>query len=88
MPKEETPKWINRVREEMICKLQNFTPQPNDFQYKACDHGFKLIFTPQTLIRELDSDEVPHDEFKFKDFGDILNGKFRGDLLIGIKLHL
>lgn len=84
MPKEETNKWTNRVREEMICKLQNFNVAPNDFKYKACDHGFKLIFTPTTLLRELDSSEIPNEELKFKDFGDILNGKYRADLLVGI----
>lgn len=72
----------------MTCKLQNFIPRPNDFKDKACDHLYKLLFTLGTLLREVDSSKVPHDDFKFKESGDILNGKFRSDLLVGMILDL
>jgi hypothetical protein len=63
--------------------MDNFKVANNDLVVKACDHRFRLIVTGATVIRSQDFPDIPMATLNFKDFGEVLAGKYRQDLLVG-----
>ncbi|KAE9617964.1 hypothetical protein Lalb_Chr03g0041121 [Lupinus albus] len=54
-----------------------------DLQYKACDHVYRMQFTPGTTLKQREFHDIPELEYDFKKFSDILSENFRADMLIG-----
>ncbi|XP_058752505.1 uncharacterized protein LOC131625658 [Vicia villosa] len=71
---DHTPKWKERIRENMSCIINNGTVYDNDFQWKLCDHDKKFVFIGGTTVKEVDIQNLPPKRFFFKDFTDILGG--------------
>jgi len=64
-------------------EMENFKVANNDLVVKACDHRFRLIVTGATVITSQDFPDIPMATLNFKDFGEVLAGKYRPDLLVG-----
>ncbi|KAE9591336.1 putative nucleic acid-binding protein [Lupinus albus] len=63
--------------------MHNFNVLRNDLQYKACDHVYRMQFTPGTTLKQREFPDIPELQYDLKKFSDILSGNFRSDLLIG-----
>lgn len=64
-------------------EMENFKVSNNDSVVKACDHRFRLTITGATVISKQDFPDIPMASFNFKDFGEVLDGKYRPDLVVG-----
>jgi len=64
-------------------EIENFKVSNNDTVVKACDHRFRLTITCATVITKQDFPDIPMASFNFKDFGEVLAGQYRPDLLVG-----
>lgn len=78
--------WRTSLQQNMTGILQNGSLQTNDFQYKVSTHPYKLVFGLRTTFKQVDLPGIPSYEFKFQPFGDILNGNYKPDLLVGKSL--
>ncbi|XP_058751126.1 uncharacterized protein LOC131624172 [Vicia villosa] len=72
---DHTPKWKERIRENISCIVNNGNVYDNDFQWKLCDHDKKFVFIGGMTLKEVDIQNLPPKRFYFKDFSDILAGK-------------
>ncbi|KAF1869381.1 hypothetical protein Lal_00022691 [Lupinus albus] len=62
--------------------MHNFDVMLNDLQFKACDHLYRMQFTTSTTVQKIIYHDIPHFEYDFKKFGEILADNFRSYLLI------
>lgn len=83
VPKDEVGTWKTKLIEQNTYVLQHLNVYRNDFQYKACDNPYKGVIFAGTTVKQKPIPEIPPSGFQFKDFNDIINGKFRVDLLVG-----
>ncbi|CAI8588189.1 unnamed protein product [Vicia faba] len=65
----------------MTCIINNETVFDNDFQWKFCDHSKKFVFIGGTTLKAIDVQNVPQKSYYFKDFSNILGGKFQHNRL-------
>lgn len=42
--------------------------KPNELDYKACAHPFRLDLTKGTCLKQGELQEIPENTYKFKDF--------------------
>jgi hypothetical protein len=47
------------------------------------EHKFKLTFVGATTVDEVEMADIPLSHFIFKDYGEIIKGNYRKDLLVG-----
>ncbi|KAF1885673.1 hypothetical protein Lal_00039521 [Lupinus albus] len=81
--KDEFNQWSQCLLENNTYVMHNFNVLRNDLQYKACDHVYRMQFTPGTTLKQREFPDIPELQYDFKKFSDILSGNFRSDLLIG-----
>ncbi|KAE9584850.1 hypothetical protein Lalb_Chr25g0282801 [Lupinus albus] len=81
--KDEFNQWSQCLLENNTYVMHNFNVMRNDLQYKACDHLYRMQFTPGTTLKQREFPNISELEYDFKNFSDILSGNFRSDLLIG-----
>ncbi|KAF1884561.1 hypothetical protein Lal_00028440, partial [Lupinus albus] len=74
--KDEFNQWSQCLSENNTYIMHNFNVMRNDLQYKACDHLYRMQFTPGTTLKYREFPDIP----------DILSGYFRSDLLIVVML--
>ncbi|XP_058759871.1 uncharacterized protein LOC131633171 [Vicia villosa] len=60
---DHTPKWKERIHENMSCIINNGTVYDNDFQWKLCDHDKKFVFIGGTTVKEVDIQNLPPKRF-------------------------
>ncbi|KAF1865958.1 hypothetical protein Lal_00041655, partial [Lupinus albus] len=82
--KDEFNQWSQCFLENNTYVMHNFNVMRNDLQYKACDHVYRMQFTPGTTLKQREFPDIPELEYDFKKFSDILFGNFRSDLLIEV----
>lgn len=83
VPKEFVGENKDKLRYNGTYEMDNFKVQKNDIVVKASSHRYRLSVTGATVITEQDFPNIPVAGFNFKDFGEVLNGKYRTDLLVG-----
>lgn len=54
----------------------------NDLLFKASDHKYKLKWIGGTTTVDVNLNDIPNPQIKFKPFAEILSGKWRPDLLV------
>jgi hypothetical protein len=64
-------------------EMENFKVSNNDLVVKPCDHRFRLTVTGATVIEKQDFPDIAMASLNFKDFAEVLAGKYRPDLLVG-----
>ncbi|KAE9599434.1 putative nucleic acid-binding protein [Lupinus albus] len=82
--KDEFNQWSQCLLENNTYVMHNFNVLRNDLQYKACDHVYRMQFTPGTTLKQREFPDIPELQYDFKKFSDILSGNFRSDLLIEV----
>jgi hypothetical protein len=78
--------WKSKVTEGATYVMQNFKIHPNDFSLKACLHPFKLVFVGGdggTTLKPTLIPEIPQCRLTFKPFEEILEGRYRSEILVG-----
>lgn len=84
LPKE----FLNTFKPQLFLnqtyEMENFKVSNNDSVVKACDHRFRLTITGATVISKQDFPDIPMASFNFKDFGEVLDGKYRPDLVVDV----
>ncbi|RHN62182.1 putative nucleic acid-binding protein [Medicago truncatula] len=84
LPKE----FLNAFKPQLFLnqtyEMENFKVSNNDSVVKACDHRFRLTITGATVISKQDFPDIPMASFNFKDFGEVLDGKYRPDLVVDV----
>ncbi|XP_058726245.1 uncharacterized protein LOC131597571 [Vicia villosa] len=70
---DHTPKWKERIQENMTCIINNDTVYDNDFQWKLCDHPKKFVFLGGTTLKAVDVQNIPLTKYCFKDFVNVLS---------------
>lgn len=83
VPYEEVAKWKEILKENSTYTMLNFKVLKNDVVVKASTHPFRLAVSRATIIKPVDFPAIPLASFRFKDFGEILVGNYRNDLLRG-----
>ncbi|RHN78616.1 putative non-specific serine/threonine protein kinase [Medicago truncatula] len=76
--KAETDKMIE---ENTTYTLSNFLVLTNDLSFKASDNKYKLIWTGGTTAVDPNVHDIPDKDLKFKPFAEIVDRKWRSDLL-------
>lgn len=76
--KAETDKMIE---ENTTYTLSNFLVLTNDLFFKASDNKYKLIWTGGTTAVDPNVHDIPDNDLKFKPFAEIVDRKWRSDLL-------
>ncbi|AES86792.2 DUF223 domain protein [Medicago truncatula] len=84
VPYEELAKWKEILKENNTYTMLNFKVLKNDVAVKASTHPFRLAVSGATIIKPVDFPAIPLASFRFKDFGEILAGNYRNDLLIDV----
>jgi len=69
-------------------EMVNFKVLKNDLVVTACTHPYRLVVTSATIIKEVDFPKIHVVVTRFKDFGEILVGKYHIDLLIGNQVSI
>jgi hypothetical protein len=64
--------------------MRNFRVGLNSEAFKMSTHQYQLTFVKEaTLVDKLEIPDMKPTSFKFKEFSDILLGKFEGNVLVG-----
>ncbi|WJX46032.1 hypothetical protein P8452_32867 [Trifolium repens] len=64
--------------------FQNFQVLKNDYQFKVSENQYKLRFNGSTLLFDVNVHQIPDPAKNFKDFVEIIEGKWRGDVLYDV----
>lgn len=83
VPTEELAEHKEKLELNKTYDMQNFRVLKNELVVKACAHPFRLVASGATIIMPKDFPEIHVAKYNFKDFGEILTGNYRTDLLIG-----
>ncbi|KAG4924484.1 hypothetical protein JHK87_050024 [Glycine soja] len=75
------------LKENCTYVMHSFKVIKNDGQYRVCDHQYKLAFIGVTVVSQSDLDGLPFKKFKFSEFANVITGRFKPDLLVGIKVR-
>ncbi|KAE9601410.1 putative nucleic acid-binding protein [Lupinus albus] len=81
--KEEFNRWRDYLVEHDTYMMQNFDVMLNDFEFKACNHLYRMEFNADTIVERLICPAIPLFEYEFKKFAEIVAGQFSSYLLIG-----
>lgn len=68
----------------MTCTITKFQVQLNDLMFKASDHKYLLKFIGGTTLGDNNKHEIPDKVIKFASFVDIISGKWKKNILIGL----
>ena len=85
---DHTPKWKERIKENMTCIINNGSVYDNDFPWKLCDHPKKFVFVGATTVRPREITQIPLKQYYFKDFAEILEGNCKPERLEGYHSNL
>lgn len=84
LPKDYLAKFKPQLMLDQTYEMENFKVSTNDLVVKACDHRFRLTATGATVIAKQDFPDIAMASFNFKDFAEVLAGKYRPDLLVDV----
>ena len=87
VPNDELDEWKGKLVKNKTYEMMNFKVLKNDIVVKACTHPYRLAVTGATIIKEVDFPQISIVPMRFKDFGEILAGHYRTDLLTGKKIE-
>jgi hypothetical protein len=80
---EEISTWKPVLVEGNTYYMRNFRVYDNTSDYKVSPHNCRLTFVNATRVEPAVISGIPPTMFNFKDFADILSGKYKPDILIG-----
>jgi hypothetical protein len=61
----------------------NFEVEKNNITLKCSPHPFKLVFNSCTVVDNLNGHEIPMPGYKFADFAELKQGKYRPGVVVG-----
>jgi hypothetical protein len=61
----------------------NFEVEKNNITLKCSPHPFKLVFNSCTAVDNLNGHEIPMPRYKFADFAELKQGKYRPGVVVG-----
>ncbi|KAK2366319.1 hypothetical protein QL285_079715 [Trifolium repens] len=73
---EELAAWKPRLTEGKTYYIRNFRVHDNNNGYRMTPHKFRLTVVSATRLNAVDICGIPKTYFRFKDFAEILYGKF------------
>ncbi|GAU12584.1 hypothetical protein TSUD_131940 [Trifolium subterraneum] len=79
---DEIENWKLKLKEGKTYFMRNFRVGSNDLAYKMFPHKYRLTFVGAKRVDEEEIADIPKSSFNFKDFEEILSGKFTPDLLV------
>ncbi|XP_039682916.1 uncharacterized protein [Medicago truncatula] len=82
VPKEFVAEFKQILYLNNTLEMENFKVCKNEIVVKATPHPYRLIVTGATVITPEDFPAIPLAGFCFKDFEDVLAGKYRPDLIV------
>lgn len=82
VPKEFMAEFKQILYLNNTLEMENFKVCKNEIVVKATPHLYRLIVTGATVITPEDFPAIPMARYHFKDFEDVLAGKYRPDLLV------
>ncbi|WJX53741.1 hypothetical protein P8452_39705 [Trifolium repens] len=85
---DDIAQWKSILAEGKTYYLRNFKVHNNDTSYKMSSHKFRLTIVGATRVDAFDISGIPKSLLKFKDFAEILDGKFVPDILVGNVKHI
>jgi hypothetical protein len=80
--------WKSLLLEGKTYYMRNFRVFDNSADYKVTTHSFRLTCVNATRIQQVDIAGIPPTKFNFKDFTEILSGKYKTDYLVGIYISV
>jgi hypothetical protein len=83
VPHELNANFDKQIIQNNTYCFQNFQVLKNDDQFKVSENQYKLRFNGSTLIFYVNVHQIPDPATKFKDFVEIIEGKWHGDVLYG-----
>ncbi|WJX54921.1 hypothetical protein P8452_40751 [Trifolium repens] len=78
----EMATWKSLLLEGKTYYMRNFRVFDNSADYKVTTHSFRLTCVNATRIQQVDIAGIPPTKFNFKDFTEILSGKYKTDYLV------
>ncbi|KAL5191869.1 hypothetical protein HKD37_04G011085 [Glycine soja] len=85
---KETLKLSVRISDLWFIGTPNKSEQAEivfvDFDYRVCDHQFKLVFIGVTVVRECILEDIPFRKYRFAGFVDVVVGQFEPGLLVDV----
>lgn len=66
--------------------IANFQVQLNKLVFKPSDHKYMVKFTRGTTVGDVNKHLIPDKTIKITPFGDIITGRWKKDILIGVNL--
>ncbi|KAF1897986.1 hypothetical protein Lal_00032748 [Lupinus albus] len=69
---EEFNVWKEQLVEYKTYVVHNFDVMLNDLQFKAYEHVYRMEFTTGTTLEQVFYPGIPHFEYDFKKFGQII----------------
>jgi hypothetical protein len=79
----EMATWKSLLLEGKTYYMRNFRVHENNTGYRMTTHKFRLTAVGATRINAVEIGGIPETLFKFKDFGEILDGKFDPNVVVG-----
>ncbi|GAU45084.1 hypothetical protein TSUD_85700 [Trifolium subterraneum] len=76
--------WKPKLIEGNTYYMHNFRVHDNDTGFKMTTHKYRLTFVGATRVNVADIPGIPRTLFNFKDFAEILAGKFEPDFLVDV----
>jgi hypothetical protein len=83
VPHELNANFDKQIIQNNTYCFQNFQVLKNDDQFKVSENQYKLRFNGSTLLFDVNVHQIPDPAKTFKDFVEIIEGKWRGDVLYG-----
>ena len=76
-------KFRHQLKEGKTYVLSNFAPQDEEGEYIVSKHPCWLFFLWTTNVQEVELPHFPEYCFTFVDYGEIIDGSIREDVLVG-----
>jgi hypothetical protein len=83
VPPELNANFDQKIVENNTYCFENFQVLKNEDQFKVSQNQYKLRFNGSTLLYDVNVHQIPDATTNFKDFVEILSGKWRQDVLYG-----
>jgi hypothetical protein len=83
VPPDLNANFDKQIVENNSYCFENFQVLKNEDQFKVSQNQYKLRFNGSTLLYDVNVHQIQDATTKFKDFVEILSGKWREDVLYG-----